>query len=165
MTVALPVQSPADAFQSSKRYDNYPCSHRQHRHDGNCALVHGYSRSFYFLFEAHTLDECGFVVDFGKLKWIKQYLDYLFDHTLLLCEDDPLLPKFRQLEEAGAAAIRLMPYGVGMEGTAQHLCEYVDARLREETKGRCWVSMVESRENDKNSAWYHNPERGFKGWL
>lgn len=151
-------------YQSTKTYDNYPCAHRQFRHDGNCALVHGYSRSFIFLFGAHTLDDCGFVVDFGKLKWIKAHLDYMFDHTLLLCADDPLLPTFRQLEQDGACAIRIMKYGVGMEGTAQHLCEYVDNILRVDTKGRCWVERVEARENSKNSAIYINPDAGFKGW-
>src|SRR5574340_930653 len=158
------VESASSPFQSTKRYEGYPCAHRQHRHDGNCALIHGYSRSFYFVFEAQTLDACGFVVDFRSLKWLKGHLDYMFDHTLLLCGDDPLLQKFQELELAGACAVRIMPHGVGMEGTAQFLCEYVDEKIREMTKGRCWVAMVEARENEKNSAWYHNPERGFRGW-
>ena len=157
-------ERPAFPFQSTKQYRDYPCCHRQHRHDGNCAVLHGYSRSFYFIFEAQTLDECGFVVDFGKLKPLKAHLDYMFDHTLLLNADDPLLPQFEALAAQGAAAIRIMPHGVGMEGTAQYLCEWADKFIREVTKGRCWVKMVESRENDKNSAWYHNPEAGFKGW-
>ena len=157
--IAVPV------FTSTKAYHDYPCAHRQHRHDGNCALVHGYSRSFHFIFGAQTLDRCGFAVDFGKLKWIKEHLDYMFDHTLLLCDDDPQLPVFRQLEAAGACAIRLMPHGVGMEGTAQYLCEYVDDKLRKITQGRCWVESVESRENQKNSAIYTNPNRGYRGWL
>jgi 6-pyruvoyltetrahydropterin/6-carboxytetrahydropterin synthase len=155
----------AASFQSTKTYTNYPCCHRQHRHDGNCAVLHGYSRSFYIVFEAQTLDACGFAVDFGKLKPIKAHLDYMFDHTLLLCDDDPLLPQFRELEQLGACAIRIMPNGVGMEGTAQYLCEYIDKYIRETTKGRCWVKSVESRENDKNSAIYTNPTAGFQGWL
>lgn len=152
-------------LQSTKRYENLPCAHRQWRHDGNCALVHGYSRSFEFIFAAETLDKCGFAVDFGQLKWLKDWLEHMFDHTLLLMPDDPLLDHFRALEAAGAADIRLMPYGVGMEGSAQMVCEYADAELRRLTKGRCWVVGVEARENSKNSAWYHNPEAGFKGWL
>jgi len=150
---------------STKSYSNYPCAHRQHRHEGACALVHGYSRSFHFLFGAQTLDKCGFVVDFGDLKWIKEHLDYMFDHTLLLCDDDPLMGQFYELEQAGACSVRLMPHGVGMEGTAQYLCEYVDKRLRLLTKGRCWVVQVESRENDKNSGIYINPVGHFQGWM
>lgn len=150
---------------STKSYYDYPCAHRQYLHDGNCALIHGYSRSFYFKFGAHNLDKCGFAVDYGKLKWLKSHLDYMFDHTLLLVEGDPELAIFKDLESRGACALRLMPYGVGMEGTAQYLCEYTDEKLRRETKGRCWVISVESRENPKNSSIYTNPNAGFKGWL
>jgi 6-pyruvoyltetrahydropterin/6-carboxytetrahydropterin synthase len=84
---------------------------------------------------------------------------------LLLVEDDPLLDKFREIEAGGGAAIRIMPYGVGMEGSAQHVCEYVDNELRTRTKGRCWVIGVEARENDKNSGIYINPNGYFKGWI
>jgi 6-pyruvoyltetrahydropterin/6-carboxytetrahydropterin synthase len=151
-------------FTSTKTFSNYPCAHRQFRHDGNCALVHGYSRSIVFVFGSQTLDKCGFVVDFGDLDWLKARLEYLFDHTLLLPPDDPLLPLFRELEASGACAIRLMPYGVGMEGTAEMLCGYVDTEIRARTKGRAWVVSVEARENDKNSAVYTNPQAGFQGW-
>lgn len=159
------MSNEATPFTSTKSYYNYPCAHRQWRHDGNCALIHGYSRSFHFVFAAQQRDACGFVVDFGKLKWVKAHLDEWYDHTMLLVEDDPLLGKFRDLQIAGACNLKIMPYGVGMEGTAQFLCEFVDGRLRSETKGRCWVESVEARENDKNSSIYLNPNRGFKGWL
>ncbi len=155
----------ADQFNSTKVLSNYPCAHRQWRHDGNCALVHGYSRSFEFIFGAHTLDKCGFVVDFGDLDWLKDYLTYWYDHTLLLMPDDPVLEQFKQLELAGACALRLAQYGVGMEGTAQQVGEYADATLRQRTKGRAWVRSVEARENDKNSAFWYNPQDKFQGWL
>lgn len=155
----------ATSYQSTKRFSNYPCAHRQWRHDGDCALVHGYSRAFEFIFGAHTLDKCGFVVDFGDLGWLKDHLEHMYDHTLLLMPDDPHLDKFQSLYELGACELRLAKYGVGMEGTAQELCEFADAEIRRRTKGRCWVLLVEAIENDKNSAFYHNPNAGFKGWL
>lgn len=145
---------PGAVYTSTKAYFNFPCAHRQHRHDGVCRQIHGYSRSFHFVFGARELDECGFVVDFGKLRWLKEHLDFMFDHTLLLNEDDPLLPAFRALETRGACAIRMLPYGVGMEGTARYLYEIVNGKIRDETNGRCWVVSVESRENDKNSGIY-----------
>lgn len=151
-------------FVSTKNYTNFPCAHRQWRHAGNCSLVHGYSRSFYFAFGSAQRNACGFVVDFGDLHWLKDYLEQWFDHTLLLNPDDPLLPEFKEIENLGGATLRLMPLGCGMEGTAQQVCEYADAELRHRTKGRCWVVGVEVRENDKNSAVYLNPGAGFKGW-
>ena len=154
----------AKQFRSTKSYYNYPCSHRQWRHDGHCAFIHGYSRSFHFVFEAETLDKCGFVVDYGGLKELKSHLDHMFDHTLLLNEDDPLMEDFKALEAKGACAIRTIPHGIGMEGTAQYLCEYADDLVRTKTKGRAWVVSCESRENDKNSSIYYNPEAKFLGW-
>ena len=155
----------SENFTSTKTYSNYPCAHRSWRHDGECAKVHGYSRSFVFTFASHTLDKCGFVVDYGGLKELKAHLDYMFDHTLLLNPDDPLLDKFEEIQKSGGCNIRLMPYGVGMEGTAQYLYEWADKFIREKTKGRCWVVSVESRENDKNSSIYTVKTAKFEGWL
>ena len=128
---------PAPLYTSTKSYANYPCAHRQWRHEGNCALIHGYSRSFHFLFGCQERDKCGFVVDFGELKWLKTFLDQTFDHTLLICNDDPLRAQFEALDAAGACNLILMPYGVGMEDTAQYLCEFADEHLRRALEVNC----------------------------
>lgn len=74
----------------------------------------------------------------------------MFDHTLLLDSDDPMLADFRRLEQAGAC--RLVTYeDVGMEGTARMVGHSVNAMLNAMTDGRAWVRRVEVRENDKNS--------------
>jgi len=57
-------------FSCSKSYEDFPCSHRQWRHEGHCRFVHGYSRSFTFWFTAKKLDLNGFVVDFINLNII-----------------------------------------------------------------------------------------------
>lgn len=75
----------------SKTYIDFPFAHRQHNHDGHCALIHGHNWSFKFTFVADRLDDNDFVVDFGKLKFIKKWLEENFDHTLVLNEDDPCL--------------------------------------------------------------------------
>jgi len=61
-------------FSCSKSYDDFPCSHRQWRHEGHCRFVHGYSRSFTFWFTAKKLDLNGFVVDFSSLKPLENRL-------------------------------------------------------------------------------------------
>lgn len=151
-------------FFSTKTFLNFPCAHRQWRHEGNCALVHGYSRSFVFVFASKTLNKCGFVVDYGNLDWIKSYLDYMFDHTLLLEVDDPNIKLFKELENAGACSIRHIEHGIGMEGTARHLAEWVNSNLLTKTKGRCRVISCEARENDKNSSIYFMPNHNGE-WL
>lgn len=157
---------PADChhFESTKSFWNYPCAHRQYRHDGNCHLVHGYSRSFHFRFGAKEMTKEGFVVDYGDLDELKKHLDQRYDHTLILDEGDPEMETFRKLEASGVHKIYTHPMGPGMEGTAHYLCMWADIYLRTKTKGRAWVISVEARENDKNSSIYINPNAGFKGW-
>jgi 6-pyruvoyltetrahydropterin/6-carboxytetrahydropterin synthase len=138
-------------LQSTKSFWNYPCSHRQWRHDGHCAWIHGYSRSFHFVFESHELTEAGFVVDFGTFKKFKLLLDEWFDHTLLLNADDPLLPEFRVLEQKGACKLTVLS-NVSLEGTAIFLWEKMNEYLSQETMNRAYCVQVEVRENDKNSA-------------
>ncbi len=138
-------------FESSKTFRNFPCSHRRHRHEGHCAHIHGYSRAFTFWFRATERTENGFVMDFGQLGEVKQWLEDNFDHTMLLDSDDPLLPLFRELESKGAC--RLVIYDdVGMEGTAAYVMDWVGEWVRRQTDGRVWLHSVEVRENDKNRA-------------
>jgi len=137
-------------FSSTKSFWNYPCSHRQWKHPGQCAYIHGYSRSFHFTFGAHTLTDTHFVVDFGSLKAFKAKLDDWFDHTLLINENDPMLPEFRELEVKGAAKLTVLP-NVGMEGTAHFLWLQMNEFLFTATGGRAFCTKVEVRENDKNS--------------
>ncbi|MBX3185032.1 MAG: 6-carboxytetrahydropterin synthase [Polyangiaceae bacterium] len=143
----------AACFRSTKSYYDLPCAHRQHRHAGHCRYIHGYSRSVHFVFAASALDENHFVVDFSALTPLKTWLEDLFDHTLLINEDDPELPLFRQLEERGVAKLRVVP-NVSMEATAKLVFDFADPWLREQTQGRAWVEQVELRENQKNSARY-----------
>lgn len=151
-------------FTSTKSYYNFPCAHRQYRHNGSCSKIHGYSRSFHFIFGAKTMTKEGFLVDYGDLKELKYHLDYMYDHTLILDSEDPEMEEFRKMEKRGTCDIRTHPLGPGMEGTAHYLCEWTDEWLRNKTKGRAWVISVEARENDKNSSIYLNPYPGFKGW-
>ena len=73
-------------FKSTKRFTGFPCTHRQWRAESHCRFVHGYSREFYFEFTATELTKEGWVVDFGGLKEIKNWLDHMFGHTFLVSE-------------------------------------------------------------------------------
>lgn len=50
---------------------------KQWRAKSHCRLVHGYSLSFRFEFEANTLDDKNWVVDFGGLKELRAILEGL----------------------------------------------------------------------------------------
>jgi 6-pyruvoyltetrahydropterin/6-carboxytetrahydropterin synthase len=159
-TVPFPpgMTSPA-LFRSTKTFHDLPCAHRQWRDDSHCAFVHGYSRSFHFEFAARAFTDTHFIVDFGGLKPLKAWLEHWFDHTLLLCDDDPELPTFRALEARGAAALRVLP-SVSMEYCARLAWAQANALLLELHGGRAWCEAVECRENQKNAAWF----RDTPGW-
>lgn len=141
-------------YRVVKTYRNLPCAHRRWRHDGHCALVHGYSRSVTLTFGCQERDENGFVIDFGgPLRPVKEWIKEQFDHTLLLDADDPLLPTFRELERQGACRLTVFAQ-VGMEGSAKHVYDWVSQWLAEALGGRVWLISVECRENDKNAAVY-----------
>lgn len=138
-------------FKSTKRFTGFPCTHRQWRANSHCRFVHGYSREFYFEFEARELTIEGWVVDFGGLKEIKNWLEHMFDHTFLVAQDDPQLAKFKQLEQVGALQLRVMP-NPGMEGTALFVYEEASRILSKLYGDRAWITLVEVSENEKNSA-------------
>ena len=81
-----------------KRYENIPFAHRQPDHDGHCRFIHGHNWTFEFEFACDRPDECGFVLDFGKLKVLRDELES-FDHALVLSKTDPLLEKEEFLRE------------------------------------------------------------------
>jgi 6-pyruvoyltetrahydropterin/6-carboxytetrahydropterin synthase len=141
-------------YSSTKTFRNLPCAHRQWKNEGHCAFVHGYSREFIIHFAASELDKHGWVVDFGGLKELREFLVHWFDHTLLLAEDDPLLSEFKELENKGACDLRILE-SASIEYSAKFVYEFANELIRKKTKNRAWCYRVEVKENDKNSAIYH----------
>jgi 6-pyruvoyltetrahydropterin/6-carboxytetrahydropterin synthase len=140
-------------FKSTKRFTGFPCTHRQWRAGSHCKYVHGYSREFYFEFAADELTKEGWVVDFGGLKEIKTWLEYTFDHTFLVAQDDPQLEAFTKLNNEGALQLRVLP-NPGMEGTAEYVYEESSKIIKKLYGERAWITLVEVSENEKNSAQY-----------
>lgn len=150
------------AFTSTKYFHEIgPCAYRNWKSDSECYKLHGYDRSFRFLFGCKNLDKQGFVVDFGGLKEIKRQLEYWFDHTVILQADDPLVGIFRQLQSLGHCELRTFPL-ISCEGLGQYVAEYVDSMLQKSTQGRAWVISCEMIEATKNSSLYsprQDPDR------
>jgi 6-pyruvoyltetrahydropterin/6-carboxytetrahydropterin synthase len=138
-------------FKSTKVFTGFPCTHRQWRAESHCRFVHGYSREFHFEFAANELTKEGWVVDFGGLKEVKKWLEHKFDHTFLVAADDPELDSFKELDKRGVILLRVLP-NPGMEGTAQYVYEEASKILEALYGKRAWITRVEVRENEKNSA-------------
>lgn len=157
----------------TKVFHNLPFAHRQHNHDGHCRLIHGHNWSFELTFAAAKLDENLFVVDFGKLKWLRAFLEDHFDHTLVLNQDDPwlkylingLTPAQEKLASDEQrtddkplpplfAKIIVVP-NCGAEGLAAFVLHHINRILTEEKIGGdrgLYVQSVRAYEDEKNSA-------------
>jgi 6-pyruvoyltetrahydropterin/6-carboxytetrahydropterin synthase len=148
-----PVRRPV--YRSTKAYDHadgLSCCFRQWRAThSHCSLVHGYALAFKFVFATHQLDHNNWCFDFGGLKPIRSWLHEMFDHTMIVAEDDPALPLFEQMAQAGLANLKILP-AVGCEAVAKHVFDYVAAFVAHESAGRAWLESVEVREHGGNSA-------------
>jgi 6-pyruvoyltetrahydropterin/6-carboxytetrahydropterin synthase len=149
-------------YTSTKFYKELgPCAYRNWNSDTDCYLLHGYCRSFKFVFGCKNLDKQGFVVDFGGLKDFKRWLEDKFDHTVILQADDPMVHVFRKLEEKGHLKLNTFPL-VSSEGLAEYVGECLDSILQRKYDGRCWVISSEHIEASKNGSFYYpqeNPDR------
>lgn len=144
--------SAPDMFTCSKTYTDIPFAHRQHRHEGHCALVHGHNWTLRFTFVAVQLDENGFVVDFGGLKYIREWIDRALDHACLFNADDPLREAL--VGAAPGAWKPLIVESCSAEGIARFVFEAIDPMVRERTADRARLKSVEVAEDSRNAARY-----------
>jgi 6-pyruvoyltetrahydropterin/6-carboxytetrahydropterin synthase len=149
-------------YQSTKLFDGFSCVFRQWRAEGtHCKYIHGYGVSFRVWFEGE-LDERNWVWDFGGMKRAKgtidgmnpkAWMDYMFDHTMIIAEDDPFIESFRLMGQAGAAQVRILP-AVGAEKFAEYIYNKLQEFVSKETAGRVNVVRVEFLEHGRNTAIY-----------
>jgi 6-pyruvoyl-tetrahydropterin synthase len=146
-------------IKSTKAYHKLPVSHMQwfdtdetnEPCTGPCSKWHGYDRSIIFEFSG-PIDEHGWIVGFGQLKSVKSFLEFYFDHTALASADDPRMSDILAARDAGIVDLRVLPYGVSMEMSSLFIWEQVNPYILDATRGRVYVSKVECREHDSNSA-------------
>ena len=151
-----------ETFNSRKRYDGFSTVFRQWKAvDTHCSKLHGYGIYFDVTFEG-DLDHRNWVADFGLLKRAKTqidgmnakaWMDYMFDHTTIIAEDDPYIDHFKQMNLDGIIQLRVLP-AVGAEQFAKFIYDKINAFVQEETGGRVKVARVDVYEHEKNSASY-----------
>ena len=149
-------------FQSSKVFDGFSTVFRQWKaEDTHCRFVHGYGVSFKVYFEG-DLDHRNWVWDFGGMKRAKTqidgmspkaWMDYMFDHTMIIAEDDPYIKAFQQMDQTGVAQVRIIP-ATGAEKFSEYIYNKLNNFVQEETDGRVKVTKVKFMEHGKNAAYY-----------
>jgi 6-pyruvoyltetrahydropterin/6-carboxytetrahydropterin synthase len=149
-------------FISTKVFDGFSCCFRQWKATTtHCQYLHGYGVSFKVWFEG-DLDERNWVWDFGGMKRAKtkidgkspkEWMDYMFDHTVIVAEDDPEIHSFKILDHNRVIQLREVK-ATGAEKFAEFIYHKLNNFVKTETQERVKVKQVEFREHGKNSAIY-----------
>ena len=149
-------------FKSTKIFDGFSCCFRQWKATTtHCRFLHGYGVSFKVTFEG-DLDDRNWVWDFGGMKRAKTlidgmqpkaWMDWMFDHTIIVAKDDPYINTLQQLDNAGIAQVRIVK-ATGAEKFAEFIYHKLNNFVKTETNERVKVAQVEFMEHGKNTAIY-----------
>ena len=149
-------------YRSTKLFDGFSCCFRQWKAENtHCRFLHGYGISFRVTFEGN-LDHRNWVWDFGGMKRAKTlidnmqpkaWMDYMFDHTVIVAKDDPNLSTFQTMEIMGIIQLRIVE-ATGAEKFAEFIFHKLNEFVHKETKSRVKIAQVEFMEHGKNTAIY-----------
>ena len=147
-------------YQSTKLFDGFSCCFRQWKAEStHCRFLHGYGVSFRVTFEG-DLDERNWVWDFGGMKrdktlidgmQPKAWMDYMFDHTVIVAKDDPKLSGFQNMEIMNVIQLRTVE-ATGAEKFSEFIFHKLNRFVLTETQDRVRVAQVEFMEHGKNTA-------------
>ena len=149
-------------YKSTKTFDNFSVAIRQYKaKHSHCQLLHGYALEFKVWFasteevEEKQLDEMDWIVDFGLFSrnGCKDWLNAMFDHTMLIAEDDPYKDIFEGLGTMGLAKPVFLKR-MGAESCAKLVFDKFSEVFANTEGGRIRVVKVECFENSKNSGIY-----------
>lgn len=151
-------------FESGKTYTHaqgLSCCFRQWRAiHSHCRFLHGYALQVSITFSAAELDDRNWVMDFGGLKHIKQWLEDTFDHKTLVAKDDPAIEHIREHSKQFQADPNWVLHDmvimdhVGCEAFAKMIYDYVNNWRFKENHYKVQVECVEVREHEGNFARY-----------
>ena len=149
-------------YQSTKLFDGFSCCFRQWKAETtHCRFLHGYGVSFRVTFEG-DLDHRNWVWDFGGMKRAKtlidgmqpkEWMDYMFDHTVIVAKDDPNLSTFQTMEIMNIIQLRIVE-ATGAEKFSEFIYNKLNEFVQIETQSRVRVAQVEFMEHGKNTAIY-----------
>ena len=158
---------PDKNFQNSliKTYGHergFSCCFRQYKAESHCRFLHGYALAFELTFTADKLDRFGWVVGFGELRPLEDYLRKTFDHKFIIDNDDPWLEYFMAMgtpNDMQTADIVVMT-DVSCEGFAYHVFNECNRILgtdmhNDVAERNLKITRVKVSEHGSNSAIYH----------
>ena len=146
------VKKYIDGFSACFRQWNASHSH--------CKFLHGYAIAFRLHCKSYTLDKNNWVLDFSWLKNneilideknIYEWLHYMFDHTVILSDDDPEIELFRIMEKKNIIQLRIIP-NLSCEGIGKFILNNIAKLIEKYSNGRVKLYRLDVIENNKNTA-------------
>jgi 6-pyruvoyltetrahydropterin/6-carboxytetrahydropterin synthase len=149
-------------YYATKHYgaeQGLSCVFRQWRAVGShCSLLHGYALGVTVVVGANSLDSRNWVFNFSNFKVLKSWLVEMFDHTVVLAQDDPQLNVFKDLDSKNLIKLKIVP-AVGCEKFAELVFRKMSQILEDaknsdpiNTNEDAWVDSVTVHEHGANSA-------------
>ena len=128
----------------------FDAGHRITRHEAKCSHPHGHRYALEVTCQAPQLDECGRVIDFGKIKdvlggWIDEHLD----HAFLVYQQDHTMVSMLQTGERG---IPFRHFLLAAEPTAENIAQLMLGKCRE-LLAPFHISVVRVRVYETPNCW------------
>ena len=149
-------------YYATKHYGHeqgLSCVFRQWRAtETHCSLLHGYALGVTVVVGANSLNSRNWVFNFSNFKVLKSWLVEMFDHTVVLAQDDPQLNVFKDLDSKNLIKLKIVP-AVGCEKFAELVFRKMSQILEDaknsdpiNTNEDAWVDSVTVHEHGANSA-------------
>jgi len=117
-------------------------------------LINLYDILSYFIFKTCPILRVEPVEELKKTgNGLKDWMNYMWDHTTLIEKDDPQLETFKYMEELGLCHLRVMDK-IGAESAAKLVYDKFNDIMSKTGGGRVKVVKVECWENKSNSSIY-----------
>jgi len=109
--------------------------HRLLDYEGKCRHLHGHNGIAVITLAGDRLDQRGMVMDFSDVKKsVGAWIDATLDHTMLLRQDDPVLPLLRQRGER----VHVLDVNPTAENIAKLIYDYAAAQGFPVVEVRLW---------------------------
>jgi 6-pyruvoyltetrahydropterin/6-carboxytetrahydropterin synthase len=130
---------------------------RQWSDTSHCHFLHGYALRVSLEFVSLELDGRNWVIPFGGLKEIKQYLVDNFDHKTFVAETDPEIETFKTLHQKQIIDLVIVP-ALSVELFAKMIFERVNDWLEagRAQYGNAVLRKVAVSEHDANHGYYED---------
>lgn len=143
-------------FKSGKTWTHnsgFSCTFRQWGAKSHCRFLHGYALQVEITFGSAHLNETNWVMDFGALKPVKEWIANNFDHKTLIARDDPHRDLLKEMHRKEVADIVYVDY-VGCEAFAKMIYDHTMWWLTQEKIPWVYVDKVVVREHESNWGGY-----------